>query len=101
MGALIPAMSISIFLLIAGMMILLTKRDSIRLLAGIMLIYNAACLNFIIFSGFLDGRGHGQLVALFIVGIIVSEFVSVLAILLYLNHHLGNTFLNKADTPLE
>lgn len=80
MESITPGISVSIILLLFGIGILLTRKDVVRSIMGIFLIYNGACLNFVTFSAYVDPTGQGQLAAMFIFVIGVVELIAVLAL---------------------
>ena len=87
--------SLSSFLLVStllsclGIYIVMTRRNAIGILMGIELVLNAAGLNFVAFSRFLDPPSGGQLLGgqvftLFIIAVAAAEVAVALAIVLSL-----------------
>lgn len=76
---------LSAFLFSIGLIVLITKRNTIMMLIGIELMLNAANLNLIIFNNptLLDG----QIFALFIIIVAVCEAAVGMAIILRMYHH--------------
>ena len=72
---------LAIFLLCAGLLIILIKQNVIFVLIGIELILNAANLNLAAFSRFDQNMG-GQIMAVFSVVLAAAEAAIALAILL-------------------
>jgi len=76
---------LSAFLFSIGLMVLVTKRNTIMMLIGIELMLNAANLNLVIFNH--PGRLDGQVFALFVVIVAVCEAAVGMAIILRMYHH--------------
>ncbi len=76
---------LSAFLFSIGMMVLITKQNTIMMLMGIELMLNAANLNLVIFNNheLLDG----QIFALFVIIVAVCEAAVGMAIILRMYHH--------------
>ncbi|MFT4833894.1 MAG: NADH:ubiquinone oxidoreductase subunit K [Marinoscillum sp.] len=74
-------LTLSGFLLLAGLLIVLIKRNVIFVLIGIELMLNAANLNLVVFSRY-DPTLAGQVFAIFSVVIAAAEAAIALAILL-------------------
>ena len=77
-----------------GVAIVITKRNSIVVLAGIELILNAANINFVAFST-QDGMIKGQLFALFIMVIAATEATVALAIVVQVYKHFKTSNLDE------
>lgn len=82
-------------LFVLGVVTVITRRNAICILMGIELILNAASLNFVAFSFFLEHPFGsypvgGQVVALFIVAIAAAEVAIALAIILSSFSHMKN-----------
>lgn len=60
----------------------LTKKNVIGILMSIEIMFNAANLNLIAFSRFINTNFGGQLFALFVIAIVAAETVVALAIIL-------------------
>ena len=88
---------LSAFLLCAGFLIVLIKRNVIFVLIGIELMLNAANLNLVAFSRF-DPNLSGQVFAIFSVVIAAAEVSVALAILLNIAKHFGTSDLDDLDT---
>jgi NADH:ubiquinone oxidoreductase subunit K len=87
--------SLSSFLLVSatlfclGIYIVLTRRNAIGILMGIELVLNAAGLNFVAFSRFLQPQPtteifSGQIFTLFVIAVAAAEVAVALAIVLSL-----------------
>lgn len=84
--------SLENFLLVSGVLFclgiftVLTRRNTVAILMGIELILNAAGLNFVAFSRFVQTQNHisGHVFTLFIIVISAAEIAIALAIVLSL-----------------
>jgi NADH-quinone oxidoreductase subunit K len=76
---------LSAFLFSIGLIVLITKRNTIMMLIGIELMLNASNLNLVLFTNpeLLDG----QIFALFIIIVAVCEAAVGMAIILRMYHH--------------
>jgi len=86
---LVSFLLVSAILFCLGVYIVLTRRNAIGILMGIELILNAAGLNFVAFSRFLQLRPatqifSGQVFTLFIITVAAAEVAVALAIVLSL-----------------
>jgi NADH:ubiquinone oxidoreductase subunit K len=75
------------FLFAIGLMIVIVKRNAIMVLLGIELLLNAANLNLIAFNTLQPGLFTGQLFAIFVIVVAVSEAAIGLAIVLRVYKH--------------
>lgn len=73
---------LSAFLFSVGLMIIIVKRNAIMVLLGIELLLNAANLNLVAFNQLQPDKFTGQLFALFVIVVAVSEAAVGLAIVL-------------------
>lgn len=73
---------LSAFLFSVGLMIIIVKRNAIMVLLGIELLLNAANLNLVAFNQLQPDKFNGQLFALFVIVVAVSEAAVGLAIVL-------------------
>ena len=73
---------LSAFLFSVGLVIIIVKRNAIMVLLGIELLLNAANLNLVAFSQLQPDKFNGQLFALFVIVVAVSEAAVGLAIVL-------------------
>jgi NADH:ubiquinone oxidoreductase subunit K len=71
------------FLFVVGLMIVITKRNAIMILIGLELMLNASNINLVAFNQLYPSNIHGQLFALFIIIVAVSETAVGLAIVLH------------------
>lgn len=74
---------LSILLLSLGIGIIISKRNLIMVLIGLELILNAANINFVAVSNWSSNM-HGEVIAIFVMVIAVSEAAVALAIVLQL-----------------
>ena len=70
------------FLFSMGLLIVITKRNTIMVLLGIELMLNASNLNLVAFNQFQPGSIDGQMFVLFVIIVAVSEAAVGLAIVL-------------------
>lgn len=87
---------LSAFILCAGILIVLIKKNAVFVLFGIELILNAANLNLVAFSKF-DPNISGQLFAVFSVVLAAAEVAIALAILLNIYNNYATTDLDKIN----
>ncbi|MFZ2906812.1 MAG: NADH-quinone oxidoreductase subunit NuoK [Cyclobacteriaceae bacterium] len=73
---------LSALLFSVGMMVIIVKQNAIMILLGIELLLNAANLNLVAFNQLQPGLLTGQLFALFVIVVAVSEAAIGLAIVL-------------------
>ncbi len=76
---------LSAFLFSIGLIVLITKRNTILMLIGIELMLNAANLNLVIFSN--PESINGQIFALFVIIVAVCEAAVGMALILRMYHH--------------
>ena len=87
---------LSAFLLCAGLLIVLIKKNAVFVLLGIELMLNAANLNLIAFSKF-DSSLDGQIFAVFSVVVAAAEAAIALAILLNIYKTYKSSDLDDLD----
>ncbi|HSZ25785.1 MAG TPA: NADH-quinone oxidoreductase subunit NuoK [Cytophagaceae bacterium] len=85
---------ISAILFCVGIVIILTKRNIILVLAGIELMLNAANINLVAFST-QDSMLHGQLFVLFVMVVAAAEAAIALAIIVQVYRHFKSTNLDE------
>jgi len=73
---------VSAILLALGLITVATRRNAVAILMGVELILNAAGLNFVAFSHFVEGRVTGQVFTVFIILLAAAEAAVALAIVL-------------------
>jgi NADH:ubiquinone oxidoreductase subunit K len=73
---------IAAFLFSLGLLIIITKRNTIMVLLGIELLLNASNLNLVSFNQLRPGTVDGQMFALFVIIVAVCEAAVGLAIVL-------------------
>lgn len=95
--SLVYYLMISAFLLCAGLLIVLIKKNAIFVLLGIELMLNAANLNMVAFSKF-DPSLNGQIFAVFSVVIAAAGATIALAILLNIYKTYNSSDLDDLDT---
>jgi len=65
-----------------GVLTVATRRNAVAILMGVELILNAANLNFVAFSHFVEAKVGGQVFAVFIILLAAAEAAVALAIVL-------------------
>jgi NADH:ubiquinone oxidoreductase subunit K len=75
------------FVFCIGMAIIITKRNAIMMLIGIELLLNASNLNLVAFNQLYPGSFDGQMFALFVIIVAVSETAVGLAIIMFVYRH--------------
>jgi len=75
---------ISFFLFIAGIVVMVSRKNIVAILLGIELILNAAALNFVAYTRFVNQNLDGHLMSLFIIVIAAAEAAVGLAIVIRL-----------------
>ena len=71
----------------AGLFTVATRRNAVSVFMGVELILNAAALNFVAFSRYVEGALGGQAFAVFIIVLAAAEAVTALAIILAIFRH--------------
>ena len=95
MNSLLSYQLVSTVLFVLGVYVCLTRRNAVRFLMGIELIMNAASLNFIAFSRFIEHGMNGQVVAIFIIILAAAEAAVALAIVLNIFRHLAGINIDE------
>ena len=70
-----------------GLVTVASRRNAVAILMGVELILNAAALNFVAFSHFVEGNVGGVVFALFIIVLAAAEAAIALAIVLAIFRH--------------
>jgi len=70
-----------------GLLTVMTRRNAVAVLMGVELILNAAALNFVAFSHYVEGSVTGQVFAVFIIVMAAAEAAIALAIVLAIFRH--------------
>ena len=92
---------VSIILLTAGVMTVLTKRNAIGILIGVELIINAAGINFVAFNRFSGDGLDGRMFAIFVIILAAAEAAVALAIVLNVFHLFNSVKPSEADLMRE
>lgn len=66
-------LAISIFLFVCGIAVMIARKNIIAILLGIELILNAAAINFVAYSKFINNNIDGHIMSLFIIVIAACE----------------------------
>lgn len=83
-------------LFVLGVFGVVTRRNAVGIMMGVELILNAAGLNFVTFSRFLDKGVDGNIFTIFIIVLAAAEAVVALAIILALFQNLRTIYVDKA-----
>lgn len=73
---------VSFILFLAGIVVMIARKNVIAILLGIELILNAAALNFAAYTRFINNNLEGHIVSLFIIVIAAAEAAVGLAIVI-------------------
>lgn len=73
---------VSAILFTLGLLTVMTRRNAVAVLMGVELILNAAALNFVAFSRYVEGGVGGLVFAVFVIVMAAAEAVIALAIVL-------------------
>ena len=101
MNSLLSYQLVSTALFVLGVYVCLTRRNAVRFLMGIELIMNAASLNFVAFSRFIEHGMNGQVVAIFVIILAAAEAAVALAIVLNIFRHLADINIDEASALSE
>ncbi len=88
---------VSVVLVTAGVVTLLTKRNAIGILIGVELIINAAGINFVAFNQYAHGGVDGLMFAVFVVVLAAAEAAVALAIFLNFYNNFSSIDVEKGD----
>lgn len=81
-----------------GMLTVASRRNAVAILMGVELILNAAALNFVAFSHYVQGAIDGQVFAIFIIVLAAAEAAIALAIVLAIFRHFHSIDANDTST---
>jgi NADH-quinone oxidoreductase subunit K len=81
-----------------GLLTVATRRNAVAVLMGVELILNAAALNFVAFSHYVEGSVGGQVFAVFIIVLAAAEAAIALAIVLAIFRHFRSIDANETST---
>ena len=87
---------VSTILLIAGIVVILARKNIIAIFLGLELILNASALNFVAYSKFLTHNIDGHLFALFIIVVAAAEAAVGLAIAIRFFQIKGSIHIDEA-----
>ena len=73
---------ISFLLFVAGIFVMISRKNIVAILLGIELILNAAALNFVSYSKFVNNNLDGHIMSLFIIVVAAAEAAVGLAIVI-------------------
>ncbi len=92
---------VSALLFVIGLFTVATRRNAVAVLMGVELILNAAALNFVAFSHYVEGAVGGQVFAVFIIVMAAAEAAIALAIVLAIFRHFHSIDANQTSTLRE
>ncbi|MCZ6820107.1 MAG: NADH-quinone oxidoreductase subunit NuoK [Calditrichaeota bacterium] len=81
-----------------GLLAVITKKNAVTVLMGIELILNAANINFLAFSRYVDTDLDGQVFAIFVIVTAAAAAAVALAIVLNLYERINSINLDEADS---
>jgi len=88
---------VSALMLALGLFVVLSRRNAIVILMGVELILNAAALNFVAFSRYVEQALNGQLMTVFIIVVAAAEAAVALAIVLAIFRNFQTVHVNQVD----
>lgn len=89
---------LSALIFVIGLFVVATRRNAVAVLMGVELILNAAALNFVAFSHYVEGAIGGQVFAVFIIVMAAAEAAIALAIVLAIFRHFKSIDSNDTST---
>jgi NADH-quinone oxidoreductase subunit K len=84
-----------------GLLTVATRRNAVAILMGVELILNAAALNFVAISHYVEGGVNGQVFAIFIIVLAAAEAAIALSIVLAIFRHFRSIDANETSTLRE
>ena len=87
---------LSAILFSIGLLTVATRRNAVAVLMGVELILNAAALNFVAFSHYVEGGVGGMVFAVFVIVLAAAEAAIALAIVLAIFRHFRS--IDAVDT---
>ncbi|MFQ5636385.1 MAG: NADH-quinone oxidoreductase subunit NuoK [bacterium] len=91
-------LALSAILFSLGLLCVVTKKNAVTVLMGVELILNAANINFIAFSRYVENDLDGQIFAIFVIVTAAAAAAVALAIVLNLYERLKSINLDEADS---
>lgn len=92
---------LSAILFALGVLTVVTRRNAVAILMGVELLLNAAALNFVAFSQYVEGGIAGQVFALFIIVLAAAEAAIALAIVLAIYRQFRSIDAHETSTLRE
>lgn len=93
-----PYLIVSLIIFLIGLYGAVTRRNAIGILMGIELMLNAANINLVAFSSFLDSAGiNGQVFTIFVITIAACEAAVGLALILAIYRHIRTVHVEKMN----
>lgn len=82
MDSMYPFLFLSFFMFVIGLAVMIARKNIIAMLLGLELILNAAALNFVTYTRFINQNLDGHIMSLFIIIIAAAEAAVGLAIVI-------------------
>lgn len=98
MMSLTSYLMISLALFIAGIVVMIARKNIVAVLLGIELILNASALNFIAYSKYVTNNLEGHIFSLFIIIVAAAEAAVGLAIVIRFYQVRESIHIDKATT---
>jgi len=92
---------VSAILFTIGVFIIATRRHGIMMLMGVEFVLNAANLNLIAFSRYVEDGVRGQVFAIFVIILAAAEAAIALAIVLSIYSHMAKINLDEVASMKE
>lgn len=91
-------LTVSAVLFALGLFGVMARRNSVAILMGVELMLNAANLNFVAFSRYVQHGVDGQILAAFVIVLAAAEAAVALAIVLALYRNYGSVHADTAQS---
>ncbi len=90
-------LTVAAILFALGVFAVMTRRNAVALLMGVELILNAANVNLVAFSRFVEGGVEGQVMAAFVIVLAAAEAAVGLAIVLAMFRNFGTVHVDTVN----
>lgn len=94
---LVHYLTVGAVLFALGVFAVMTRRNAVAILMGIELMLNAANINFVAFSRFVEHGVNGQVTAAFVIVLAAAEAAVGLAIVLAMFRNFGTVHIDAVD----
>ncbi len=91
-------LTVSAALFALGLFAVMSRRNAVAILMGVELMLNAANLNFVAFSRYVQHGIDGQILAAFVIVLAAAEAAVALAIVLALYRNFGSVHADTAQS---